>query len=253
MQEEGLTTENYSAMLNEFANQTTLSNVTFGGGLSKYDASAIDARTTLRSRGWMISDGGGSNVIYFNNPVDRGASINLGSINLNTFTVEFQFNNNGSKELSTLFQPCIGKGDYKKTITRKTYYEDRFEIDSGSGSILASDTKFIKVVITKSGGDYKLYSNGELRATADGVNPLDASDWVIGTTPLASSNYALLGGMYDIAIYDYAKSASTITSETYTSPSVADTGIIRLFNGNHSGTTLIDAVGGNDATMINFN
>jgi len=54
-----LSTTNYSALLNGWAGQAVQNNVTFSGGNSTYDSSAITARDTLvTTYGWTITDGG---------------------------------------------------------------------------------------------------------------------------------------------------------------------------------------------------
>jgi len=53
-----INTEDYSALLIRIEANNINSNVPFHGGDSKYNASAIDARTALETIGWTIVDGG---------------------------------------------------------------------------------------------------------------------------------------------------------------------------------------------------
>ncbi len=57
---EGLTlpTAIYSSLLNQIHSTSQQNNISFHGGNSKYNSSAIDARSTLIDRSWSISDGG---------------------------------------------------------------------------------------------------------------------------------------------------------------------------------------------------
>lgn len=84
-----LPTDTYSNILIGWAsNSNTPDNITFNGGSSKYDSTAISSRAQLVSKGWTITDGGVGSII---NPNALFTWTNSGTI----------FNGSGSNQNNT--------------------------------------------------------------------------------------------------------------------------------------------------------
>lgn len=199
----------------------------------------------------------GTTPFTFYNGTGKGTYIDLGILTLSDYTQEFLLarhpNGTSFKEWGNIV--------WNEFVSGQHYSGHLLQSGVGTSVLYGlagppvsefhtSSQITEKVVLRRAGGTLYLYVNG-IFVHAISSTAYSEKHWYIGTNPSAPyNNYAFLGCISNMAIYNYAKTAEQIAAETNILPDGITGNPIRYYPGTYENNTFIETVSGSNGTIV---